>query len=83
MEAFGGLLGFHKGLVEEVLADPNQMSDVSNPSASKIKKAEEDACKVVKMVLLIRRLDRCQNSKLKDKLANYKSVSDGPIPQHL
>jgi hypothetical protein len=64
-EAFGGLPGIHKGMMD------NLMKGITgNPTPAEIKKAEETANEVVKGALLIGGADKRRFGKLKDELAN-------------
>ncbi len=70
VEAFGGLPGVHKGLVEVLVKNPSQVNDINNVTLKERREAEETACKAVKAALLISGMDKWQYGKLKDKLAN-------------
>jgi hypothetical protein len=58
IEAFGGCPRGHKGLAEGLLRDPTRVHDVNNPTRAEHVKAEEDACKAVRAVLLISGADK-------------------------
>jgi hypothetical protein len=53
VEAFRGLPGIHKGLVDGLLRQPGQVSDKDNITDNKRKSAEEEANELVKATLLI------------------------------
>ncbi len=74
-EAFGGLPGIHKGMMD------NLMKGITgNPTPSEIKKAEETANKAVKGALLISGADKRRFRKLKDKLANNYLIGTDQYP---
>ncbi len=58
VEAFRGLPGIHKGLVDALLADRSQVQDVNNVTSAERSRVEEDACKAMKAALLIRGADK-------------------------
>jgi hypothetical protein len=60
VEAFGGLPGVHKGLVEALVKNPSQVNDVNNVTPKERREAEETACKAVKAALLISGADKRQ-----------------------
>jgi hypothetical protein len=66
VEAFGGLPGIHKGLVDAELVTKN----IINPLPAQTKATQEVANEVVQAVLLISGVDRHKYGKLKDELAN-------------
>jgi hypothetical protein len=70
VEAFGGSVGIHKGLVDRLLKEPGQVANLANITANKRKAAEEEANKLVKAAILISGAEKCRHGKLKDKLAN-------------
>ncbi len=70
MEAFGGLPGVHKGLVDGLLRQPGQVCDKDNITDNERKSAEEEANESVKGTLLISGAEKRRYGKLKDKLAN-------------
>jgi hypothetical protein len=64
-EAFEGLPGIHKGMMDSLMKETT-----GNPMAAQIKKAEETPSKAVKGALHISGADKHRFGKLKDKLAN-------------
>ncbi len=80
VEAFGGLPGVHKGLVEVLVKSPSQVNDVNNVTPKERREAEETACKAVKAALLISGADKWRYSKLKDKLANNYLLGSDQYP---
>ncbi len=82
-EAFGGLPGVHKGLVEVLVKNPSQVNDVNNVTPKECREAEETACEAVKAALLISGADKRQYGKLKDKLANNNLLGTDQYPDTL
>ena len=74
VNAFGGLLGVHKGLVD---AAPKTM--VAMPTAAQRKSPEETASKAMKAALIISGADRHKYGKLKDKLAKKQALRDESV----
>jgi hypothetical protein len=70
VEAFGGLPGLHKGLVNTLLKDPNWVTDIHSVTPKERTEAEETACKAVKAAMLISGADKQQYGKLRDEVAN-------------
>ncbi len=70
VEAFGGSLGVHRGLVDVMLSDPNYVRDVNNVIEGERAAAEETAAEAVKAAMLISGADKQRYGKLKDELAN-------------
>jgi hypothetical protein len=66
VEAFRGLPGIHKGLVDAELATKN----ITNPLPAQTKATQEVTTEAVKAELLISGADRHKYGKLKDELAN-------------
>ena len=58
VEAFGGLLGLHKGLVKRLLATPGWVANLSSITATELGDAEEEVADAVKAAIL----DPCQQS---------------------
>jgi hypothetical protein len=87
VEAFRGLPGVHKGLVDELLRQPGQVSDKDTITDNERKSAEEEANKLVKGTLLISSAEKRRYGKLKDELANnyrlgtdqYPNTFDNPL----
>ncbi len=72
MEAFGGLPGIHKGLVNGLLSDRNSMINMSSLTEAERAKAEEDASKAFNVALLTSGVDKHCYRQLKNQLAhNY------------
>ncbi len=65
VEAFRGLPGIHKGMMESLLSKVTR-----NPMVAQIEDAQETASKAVKVALLISRVDKRCFAKLKDELVN-------------
>jgi hypothetical protein len=70
VEAFGGSLGIHKGLVDGLLKEPGRVANPANITANERKAAEEEANESVKAAFLISRAEKRRYGKLKDELAN-------------
>jgi hypothetical protein len=64
-EAFGGLPGIYKGIMESLLSKVT-----GNPTTAQIKDVKETASKAVKAALLISGADKRRFAKLKDELVN-------------
>jgi hypothetical protein len=83
VEAFGGSLGIHKGLVDGLLKEPGQVTNPTNITADKRKAAEEEANELVKAVLLISGAEKRRYGKLKDELANNYLLGTDQYPDTL
>jgi hypothetical protein len=70
VEAFGGLPGVHKGLVNVLLKDPTWVNNVHNMTPKERTEAKETICKAAKAAMLISGADKRQYGKLRDELAN-------------
>ncbi len=70
VEAFGGLPGIHKGLVDRILKQTGKVAKAGQPTADEKKAAKEEASEAVKVALLISGANRHKHGRLKDKLAN-------------
>ncbi len=53
VEAFGGLPGVHKGLMNALVKDPSRVNDIHNVTPKECAEAKETACKAVKAAMLI------------------------------
>ncbi len=69
-EAFGGLPGVHKGLVEGLIRMPGQVVDSNNVTEDELVAMEAKVSDAVKGALLISGAEKRRYRKLKDKLAN-------------
>ncbi len=58
MEAFGGSPGIHRGVVEGLLNEPEQVANPGNAMVAERRMAEEEANESVKAVLLISGADK-------------------------
>jgi hypothetical protein len=58
VEAFGGLPGIHKGMVDAMLQDPKNVADFNNPTVKEIKNVHAEASEAVKAALLISGADK-------------------------
>jgi hypothetical protein len=83
VEAFGGSLGVHKGLVNGLLTTPGQAADPSNMRADKLILAEEETAKVVKAALLISGADKRRYRKLKEEPASNNLLGTNQYPNML
>jgi hypothetical protein len=70
VEAFGGLPGVHKGLVEGLLTDTSWVCNVNNMMMAEGARAKEDTSEAVKTTLLVSGADKQRYGKLKEELAN-------------
>jgi hypothetical protein len=80
VEAFGGLPGVHKGLVDGLLKQPGQVSDKDNIRDDERKSEEEEANELVKAALLISGAEKRRYGKLKDELANNYLLGTNQYP---
>jgi hypothetical protein len=80
VEAFRGLPGVHKGLVNVLLKDPSWVNNVHNMTPKERTEAKETVRKAVKAAMLIRGTDKRQYGKLRDKLANNYLLSANQYP---
>jgi hypothetical protein len=83
VEAFGGSPGFHKGLVEGVLASPGRVVDPSNVMEAEQRDAEDEVTKAVKAALLISSANKARNGQLKEQLANNYLLGTDQYPNTL
>ncbi len=81
VEAFGGLLGIHKGLMDSILETVVGIG--GTVMTTQIKTAEEQSRKAVKAALLISRADRCRYGNLKDQLADNYLLGTNKYPNTL
>ncbi len=70
VEAFGGLSGIHKGLVEGLIRMSGQVADPNNMTEDELAAVEAGVSEAVKGALLISGVDKRRYGKLKDTLAN-------------
>ncbi len=80
VEAFGGPLGVHKGLVEGLIRMPGQVADPNNVTEDELAAMEAEVSEAVKGALLISRADKRHYGKLKDKLANSYLLGSDQYP---
>jgi hypothetical protein len=80
VEAFGGLPGVHKGLVNVLLKDPSWVNDVHNVTPKECAEAKETTCKAVKAAMLISGADKRRYGKLRDELANNYLLGTNQYP---
>ena len=78
VEAFGGSLGIHKGLMDVLLTWITSAG--GNPTAVQQKKMDEDSSEMVKAALLISGADRRRYRVLKDALANNYLLGNEQYP---
>ncbi len=87
MEEFGGSPGICKGLVDGLLLDLKQVSNVNILARTRSQICKRRCLNVYKagekMALLIGGANKCGYEKLKDELANNYLLVDGPVPRHL
>ena len=83
MEAFGGSLGIHRGLVEGLLNEPGRVVNPGYVMAAERRAAEEEANESVKAALLISGADKRRYGKLKDELANNYLLGTNQYPDTL
>jgi hypothetical protein len=89
VEAFGRSPEVHKGLVNGLLVQTNQVTNPGNPTAAERKQVEVDLSEAVKAVLLISKANKQRYCKLKDELVNnyllssdqYPNTSNKALPQ--
>jgi hypothetical protein len=70
VEAFGGLPGLHRGMLERLVKHATRVRNLDSPMPDEIAKIGHGANKVVKAALLISGADKRRFEKLKDELAN-------------
>ena len=70
VEAFGGSLGMHNGLVEGILKDPGWVRNVNSITDAECRDTDQEVSDTVKAVLVISGADKQRYGKLKDELAN-------------
>ncbi len=80
VEAFRGLPGVHKGLMNALLKDPSWVNNVRNMTPKERAEAEETACEAVKAAMLISGADKRQYGKLRDELANNYLLGTNQYP---
>ena len=80
VEAFGGLPGVHKGLVEGLIRTPGGVADSNNVTEDELAAAEAKVSEAVKGALLISGMDKRRYRKLKDELANSYLLGSDQYP---
>ncbi len=80
VEAFGGLPGVHKGLVEGLIRTPGGVADSNNVTEDELAAAEAKVSEAVKGALLISGTDKRRYGKLKDKLTNSYLLGSDQYP---
>jgi hypothetical protein len=80
VEAFRGSPGVHKDIIDGLLSNMAQVTDVNEPTNQDIAQAEEDSSKAVKAPLLISRANKRECGKLKDELANIYLLGSDQFP---
>ncbi len=81
VEAFGGLLGVHKGLVVGVLKQAGAAVDLDNPTTAERKRVEQEVGKAMKVALVISGANKQKYGKLKDELANNYLLGSDQYPE--
>ncbi len=80
VEAFGGLPGVHKGLIEGLIRAPGRKADPNTVAEDELGAVKAEASEAVKAALLISGMDRRCYGKLKDKLANSYLLGSDQYP---
>jgi hypothetical protein len=79
-EAFGGLPGVHKGLVEGLIRMPGQVVGPNNVTEDELGAVEAEVSEAIKGALLISGTNKRCYGKLKDKLANSYLLGSDQYP---
>ncbi len=80
VEAFGGLPGVHKGLVEGLIRTPRRMAATNNVTEDELAAMEAKVSEALKGTLLISGTDRRCYQKFKDELTNSYLLGSDQYP---